>query len=54
MQGTAEARELDHLIQRMLDKDPITKDNARRWLVFAATVEASCKAIKKQAMDRLG
>jgi len=54
MQGHAEAKEIDRIIQRMLDKDPITKDNALRWLTFATIVEASCKAIKKQAEDRMG
>jgi hypothetical protein len=54
MQGHAEAREIDRRIQRMMDQDPITKDNALRWLTFAATVEATCKAIEKQASDRLG
>jgi hypothetical protein len=54
MQGKAEAREVDRIIQRMLEQDPITKDNARRWLVFAATLEASCKALRKEAMDKLG
>jgi hypothetical protein len=54
MQGKAEAREVDRIIQRMLEQDPITKDNALRWLMFATVVEASCKAIRKEAMDKLG
>jgi len=54
MQGRAEARDLDNKIQRMMEQDPITKDNALRWLTFAATLQATCMMIKKQAMDRLG
>ncbi len=54
MHGYAEARDIDRQIQKMMDADPITKDNALRWLTFAITVEACCRAIKKQASDRLG
>ena len=54
MQGYAEARDIDRQIQKLMYDDPITKDNARRWLIFAATLEAACKAIKVQASDRLG
>ena len=54
MHGYAEARDIDRQIQTLMDADPITKDNALRWLTFATTLEASCKAIKKQAADRLG
>jgi len=54
MHGYAEARDIDRQIQKLLDADPITRDNALRWLTFAATLEATCKAIKKQAQDRLG
>lgn len=54
MQGHAEAKEIDALIQRILEKDPMTKDNAMRWMVFAARLEATCKALKRQAEDRMG
>jgi hypothetical protein len=54
MHGYAEARDIDRQIQKLMDADPITRDNALRWLTFAATLEATCKAIKKQASDRLG
>ncbi len=54
MHGYAEARDIDRQIQKLLDADPITRDNALRWLTFATTLEAACKAKKKQASARHG
>ena len=53
MHGYAEAKEIDATIERLMEEDPITKDNARNWLTFAATLQGTCMMIKKQAKDRM-
>jgi hypothetical protein len=54
MNGYIEAAKIDHLINQLVQKQPITEDNAREWLAFTRTVESTCMVLRMEVKLLLG
>jgi len=49
--GYAEAEKIERQINKLLEADPITKENALEWLKFARTIETTMTIIREHGRD---
>ena len=50
MEGYIKAAEIDILINKFAEEEPVTADTARDWLTFTRTVESTCRLLELRAV----
>jgi len=53
MNGYSEAAKIDGLIERLLEDNSITAENAREWLRFIRTIKTSLDILEETAKSAL-
>ena len=53
MQGYQEASIIDKQINRLLQTDPITSENAREWWKFTRTVRTGLEILEERAKEEI-
>ena len=53
MKGYEEAETLDKQINKLVEKFPIIRENAREWMIFSRVVSSTLDILVIEARDRL-
>lgn len=53
MKAYEEAQKIDRTINKLLESEPITKDNAMQWALFARTIASGLDAIHEIALEKV-
>ena len=53
MNGYKEAKKLDALVNRLAEEHPVTKEDAREWLVLTRIVTSGLDILRDKALDIL-
>jgi hypothetical protein len=51
MKGYEEAEKIDLQINELLDREPMTEENALEWLKLARTIKTTCEVLQEVAID---
>ena len=53
MKGYEEAEVIDRQINKLVEKFPITRENAREWMIFCRTVSSTLDILNMEVKEQL-